>query len=98
EKLAPQMLPLVQLDPEHIAHIVNAAPGGAENIQDIYPLAPLQEGILFHHLFGDGDKDAYLLGILLSVDTPQLIDKLITSIQLVIDRHDILRSAVFWEH
>jgi amino acid adenylation domain-containing protein len=96
EAITPQMLPLVELEAAHIERIVRAVAGGAPNIQDIYPLAPLQEGILFHHLL-DQDSDTYARTTLLSLSSRERLTALIEALQSLIDRHDILRTAVLWE-
>jgi amino acid adenylation domain-containing protein len=97
EAITPQMLPLVELEAEHIERIVQSVPGGAANVQDIYPLAPLQEGILFHHLLDEQGGDTYVLPTALSVSSRERLEELITALQGVIDRHDVLRTAVLWE-
>ena len=96
EAITPEMLPLVKLNEEEIARIVERVPGGAANVQDIYPLAPLQEGILFHHLLG-GQGDPYLLSMQLAFDCREQLDSYLQALQSVIERHDILRTAVQWE-
>ncbi|TDC98967.1 condensation domain-containing protein, partial [Nonomuraea diastatica] len=87
---------LVDLSQEQIDRIVAQIPGGTGNVQDIYPLAPLQEGMLFHHLMSP-DHDAYVLSNLLAVDTRDHLDAFIAALQAVVDRHDVLRTSFHWE-
>jgi amino acid adenylation domain-containing protein len=96
ELITPDMLSLIDLTAEEIDRVISAVPGGAANVQDIYPLAPLQEGILFHHVMNQQD-DPYLLAGLLGFNSRSRLNSYLNAMQSVIDRHDILRTAVMWE-
>ncbi|MBD2785479.1 hypothetical protein ID858_18860, partial [Xenorhabdus sp. DI] len=93
--ITPDRLPLVALTQPQIDQIVARVPGGVANIQDIYPLGPLQEGILFHHLLAE-TGDTYLENILMNFDRRTRLDSFLQALQQVINRHDILRSAFHW--
>nr|WP_285442818.1 non-ribosomal peptide synthetase [Burkholderia glumae] len=95
-RLTPELLPLApRLTQAGIDRIVASVPGGLANLQDIYPLAPLQEGILYHHLAA-GARDPYVLRALFAVDGRARADAFAAALQGVIDRHDILRTAIVW--
>src|SRR5205823_1035231 len=96
EAITPEMLPLITLSPIDIQRIVESLPGGAANVQDIYPLAPLQEGIFFHHRMSS-EADAYVIFVLLSFDSRERVEQYLNAMQNVVDRHDILRACVLWE-
>nr|WP_189663542.1 non-ribosomal peptide synthetase [Pseudomonas paralactis] len=95
-RITPDMLALVSLDQAAIDRIVASIPGGAANVQDIYPLAPLQAGILYQHRAVQGD-DAYVLRAQFAFDTRVRLDAFASALQAVIQRHDILRSSLHWE-
>ncbi|SIT65154.1 MULTISPECIES: non-ribosomal peptide synthetase [Burkholderiaceae] len=94
--ITPSMLPLIELTQADIDRIVKQVPGGVANIQDIYALSPLQDGLLFHHLLAP-DSDPYLLMVQLAFDSRERLDQYLHALQQVIDRHDILRTAFVWE-
>src|SRR6185437_12057149 len=86
----------LELDRRQIDRIAQVIPGGSANMEDVYPLTPLQEGLLFHHLLSGG-TETYALSVLLELDSENLVDALIRVLQAIIDKHDILRAAVLWE-
>ncbi|WP_319930494.1 non-ribosomal peptide synthase/polyketide synthase [Xenorhabdus santafensis] len=94
--ITPAMLPLVDLTQAEIDHIVGQVPGGVANIQDIYPLSPLQDGILFHHLLAH-EGDPYLLVTQMAFAERALLDRYLAAVQQVVNRHDILRTAFLWQ-
>ena len=97
KQIRPSMLPLIDLTEQEIAQVVQSVPGGVSNIQDIYPLAPLQEGIFFHHLM-EQSHDPYILSALFNVRSNAQLDSFLEALQWVITRHDVLRTAVLTEN
>ena len=94
-RITKDMLPLSTLGEHEIALLEAAVEGGAPAIEDIYPLSPLQAGILFHHTL-QNEGDAYLLRTVFAFDERNQLDRFVESMQTVIDRHAILRTSFHW--
>ncbi|CAL2107141.1 hypothetical protein T190115A13A_320001 [Tenacibaculum sp. 190524A02b] len=99
DRIVPSMLPLLNFDQEDIDMVVSMVDGGVSNIQDLYPLSPLQEGIYYHHLMSDKNQgDTYILPNLLSFKTEKQRTSFIEALQFVINRHDVLRTCFLSEN
>ena len=67
-----------------------------KNIEDIYPLTPMQQALLLHHLqLGKSDGGFLQMSFFLhgNLDVSQLK----RSWQFTVERHPVLRTAVYWE-
>ncbi|MCA1681692.1 MAG: condensation domain-containing protein, partial [Actinobacteria bacterium] len=88
----PSDFPLARLDQATVDRLV----GDGRAVEDVYPLTPLQAGMVFHSLV-DASSGAYFDQLCLwlsGVSDPQALG---AAWQRVVDRIPILRSCVVWE-
>jgi NRPS condensation-like uncharacterized protein len=67
-----------------------------KNIEDIYPLSPTQQGILFHTLYTP-KSGVYVAQISCTFSNALDVSLLKKAWQLVIERHPALRTSFHWE-
>ncbi|REG90461.1 non-ribosomal peptide synthetase, partial [Flavobacterium aquicola] len=94
DRIIPSMVPLlVDFNQNDLDKIVTMVPGGVSNIEDIYPLSPLQAGIHFHNLMSNpAQGDLYIVPTLLSFSDSAKRVAFIEALQFVVNRHDVLRT------
>src|SRR6185295_14424212 len=68
----------------------------SDNIEDIYPLSPVQQGILFHTLYAP-EAGEYYRQLVFAVRGDLDEEAFARTWQEVVDRHSILRTAFVWE-
>jgi amino acid adenylation domain-containing protein len=67
-----------------------------DSIEDIYPLSPIQQGILFHTLLDEGTA-VYFVQLTCTITGPLDVPAFKAAWQRVVERHSILRTAFEWE-
>ncbi|MEI4746482.1 amino acid adenylation domain-containing protein, partial [Rhodococcus erythropolis] len=87
--LTPSDLPLVDLDQRAIAKIEQ----DFADVADVWPLTPLQNGMLFHSMLAEESVDVYTMQMALDLSGTVDADRLRSAAQAVMDRHESLRVA-----
>jgi amino acid adenylation domain-containing protein/non-ribosomal peptide synthase protein (TIGR01720 family) len=88
-ELTPSDLPLVNLSQAEIERLENEY----GEIEDILPLSPVQEGMLFHAFYDVATPDVYNVQVLLTLEGKVDADTLQQAAQALLQRHSNLRSA-----
>ncbi|ELS51234.1 hypothetical protein STVIR_7845 [Streptomyces viridochromogenes Tue57] len=77
---------------------MSKAPGDDGSlVEDVWPLSPLQQGLLFHALFDEGAQDVYTMQSLVEIEGPLRPGLLRTAAEELFARHANLRSAFLHE-
>ncbi|MFE2431941.1 non-ribosomal peptide synthase/polyketide synthase [Streptomyces sp. NPDC059373] len=85
----PSDFPLVVLGQDEVEELEQAVPG----LVDVWPLSPLQEGLLFHARYDEDTRDAYVGQRFLDLEGHLDTGVLRASWQALLDRHASLRTG-----
>ncbi|WP_165777511.1 non-ribosomal peptide synthetase [Amycolatopsis antarctica] len=89
---SPSDFPLAGLDQPALDRLL----GNAKDIQDVYPLTPMQSGMLFHTL-AEPDTGVYSTQVTFVVEGVTDLDLFAEAWRRTVARLEILRSSVVWE-
>ncbi|WP_322615329.1 non-ribosomal peptide synthetase [Pseudomonas sp. BIC9C] len=90
-QVTPSDFPLARISQAQL----DALPVPAPAIEDVYPLTPMQQGMLFHTLY-EPQAEAYINQLRLDIQGLELA-AFGRAWQAAINRHDILRSSFHWQ-
>ncbi|MFO2466427.1 amino acid adenylation domain-containing protein, partial [Pseudomonas sp. 15FMM2] len=88
--ITPSDMPLSGLDQTQLDALDTPS-----NIEDIYPLSPMQQGMLFHSLY-EQDDGTYINQLCVDVDGLD-VERFKSAWQACVDAHDILRCRFLWQ-
>ncbi len=86
-RITPSDFPLAKLSQE----VLDALPTPAEQVEDLYPMTALQQGLLFHTLH-DPTSGAYVNQLRVDVEGLD-VPRFKAAWQEVVDRHEVLRTG-----
>ncbi len=92
--LTPSDVPLARLGQPDLDRLLHDGPAG--DLADLYPLSPLQEGMLFHSLLAPS-SGVYVVQGVSTLAGDMEPDLLCRAWQGAVDRHPILRTAFLWQ-
>jgi amino acid adenylation domain-containing protein/non-ribosomal peptide synthase protein (TIGR01720 family) len=88
----PSDFPLARLNERQLAQIQRTA----GPIEDLYPLSPMQEGMLFHSIYG-ADSGIYTTQLVCELNGRLNEDTFERAWQAAVDAHAVLRTGFEWE-
>src|SRR5678815_2804111 len=88
----PSDFPLARLNDRQLAQIQRTA----GPIEDLYPLSPMQEGMLFHSIYG-ADSGIYTTQLICELNGRLNEDMFERAWQAAVDAHAVLRTGFEWE-
>ncbi|OTA15279.1 Amino acid adenylation [Xenorhabdus vietnamensis] len=89
-------VPWVPLSQAEIEVLSAAIPGGMDNVKDIYPLGPLQQGMVYHSLTNVAG-DPYVLWQITRFSNAELLQAYLDALRCTIARHDAFRVSIHYE-
>ncbi|OYE04337.1 non-ribosomal peptide synthetase [Nostoc sp. 'Peltigera membranacea cyanobiont' 232] len=87
----PSDFPLIHIEQSSLSHLEAKFP----NLEDIYPLSPMQEGMLFHTVYSSEDGVYFEQGIG-RITGLKDVAAFNLAWQTLVERHPVLRSAFVW--